>query len=396
MTQFKTLSRPPGAAQGPRRHASLSLARRPEAAFVPLFAALFVVPLVAQYALAPAHAQGGAGVSAGAKPALTVNLVSPQPGQWTSALAVNGTIAAWSEAIVGSQVSGLRLVELRAQVGDSVTAGQVLARFDEVPVQHELAQARAALQEAQAQLQEASANAQRSRGLAGTGALSAQQLGQFEAAEAVARARVAAAQAAVAAQDLKLANTRVLAPDSGLVSARSATLGAVAGPGQELFRLIRQSRLEWRAEVPAAELARVKPGTLARLTTPSGQAVLGVVRRVAPAVDPQTRHGLAYVDLKPGQAADARAGMFARGELRFDNRRALMLPASAVLLREGFDVVLVVDAQQRIRQTKVRVLSREAERVAIEGLDAQARVVARGGAFLSDGDTVRVVEAASP
>ena len=349
---------------------------------------LLVVPPLAQaQAAAPAAATA-------AKAALTVNVVSPQPGQWTQTLPVNGSIAPWAEAVVGSQVNGLRLVEVLAQVGDSVAAGQLLARFDDAPVQHDLAQARAALAEAQANLQEAAANAQRARGLSGSGALSAQQQGQFEAGEAVAKARVATAQAAVAAQELRLQHTRVTAPDAGLISARQALLGAVAGAGQELFRLTRQARLEWRAEVPSADLARVKPGGAARLTTPGGAVVNGTVRRVAPSVDAQTRNGLVYVDLKADELADARAGMFARGESRFDQRRALMLPASAVLLREGFDVVLVVDAQNRVRQTKVKVLAREGERVALEGLEAQVRVVARGGAFLADGDTVRVTEVA--
>lgn len=349
------------------------------------------------WAVAPSSAwaqAGAAGPAPAAKAALTVNVVSPVPGQWTSALPVNGNIAPWAEALIGSQVNGLRLVEVLAQVGDAVSAGQLLARFDDAPVQNDLAQARATLQEAQAQLQDAAANAQRAKSLAGTGALSAQQMGQFEAAEAVAKARVATAQAAVAAQELRLQHTRVVAPDAGLISARSATLGAVAGSGQELFKLIRQSRLEWRAEVPAAEVSRVKPGTAARLNTPSGAVVQGTVRKVAPSVDPQTRNALVYVDLKTSEGSDARAGMYARGELRFDSRRALMLPASSVLLREGFDVVLVVDAQQRVRQTKVKVLSREGEQVAVEGLDAKARVVARGGAFLGDGDAVKVLEAA--
>jgi RND family efflux transporter MFP subunit len=178
-----------------------------------------------------------------------------------------------------------------------------------------------------------------------------------------------------------------------VVSARSATLGAVPSTGNELYRLIRQSRLEWRAEVPAADLARVKPGTPARLTMPSGVVVQGAVRKVAPSVDTQTRNALVYVDLKTSEGSEARAGMFARGELRFDARRALMLPASALLLREGFDVVLVVDVQQRVRQTKVKVLSREGDLVAVEGLETKDRIVARGGAFLADGDAVRVVEA---
>ena len=346
------------------------------------------------FAAASVAAQS-AGAS-GAKAALTVHAVKPQPGQWTSTLAVNGSIAAWSDAVIGSPINGLRVVELLAQVGDSVVAGQLLARFDDAPVQQDLAQARAALKEAQAQLQEAAANAQRARGLSGTGALSAQKQGQFEMAEAVGRARVATAEAAVAAQEWRLQNTRVVAPDAGLVSARTATLGAVPGVGQELFRLIRQGRLEWRAEVPAAELSRVKLGTAARLTTPSGAVVQGTVRRISPQVDPQTRNALVYVDLKAPEGSDARAGMFVRGELRFDVRRALTLPASAVLLREGFDVVLVIDAQQRVRQTKVRVLAREGDQVAVEGLDDKARVVARGGAFLGEGDPVRVLEAPAP
>ena len=341
----------------------------------------------------PMGALAQASDAAGAKAALTVQVVSPQAGEWTSTLAVNGNIAPWAEAIVGSQVNGLRLVEVLAQVGDSVKTGQLLARFDEAPVLLDLAQARAAVQEAQAQLADATANAQRARSLGSTGVVSAQQLGQVEAAEAVARARLATAQAAVAAQELRLQHTRVLAPDAGSVSARSATLGAVAGPGTELFKLIRQARLEWRAEVPAADLSRVKTGTAARLTTPSGAVVSGTVRRVSPAVDPQTRNALVYVDLKTSENSDARAGMFARGELRFEARRALMLPAPAVLLREGFDVVLVVDERQRVRQTKVTVLAREGEQVAVQGLDTKARVVARGGAFLADGDAVRVVEA---
>ena len=362
------------------------------------YAAVALVLALSNAWAQPAETKSAA-ASAGAKAALTVNVVSPRAGQWTSTLPLTGRVLvhwpARGEAIIGSQVGGLRIIELLAQVGDSVKAGQLLARLDDAPVQQDLAQARAALQDAQAQLQEAAANAQRAKGLSGTGALSAQQQGQFEVAEAVARARVATAQAAVAAQELRLQNTRVVAPDAGLVNARSATLGAVPGTGNELFRLIRQGRLEWRAEVPAAELSRVKPGTPARVTTPSGSVVQGTVRKVSPQVDPQTRNALVYVDLKTTEGSDARAGMFARGELRFDARRSLMLPASAVLLREGFDVVLVVDAQQRIRQTKVKVLSREGDQVAIEGLDEQARVVARGGAFLGDGDVVRIAEAAA-
>jgi HlyD family secretion protein len=171
----------------------------------------------------------------------------------------------------------------------------------------------------------------------------------------------------------------------------------VVPAGQELFRLIRGGRLEWRAEVPAADLARVRIGQRAVLTTPSGRLVAGTVRKVAPTVDANSRNGLVYVDLKPGPDSDARAGMFARGEFQFDARPALTLPASALLLRDGFSVVMRVGPDNRVAQVKVTVLSREGDRVALQGLAADARVVARGAAFLSDGDTVRVVaEPAAP
>ena len=183
----------------------------------------------------------------------------------------------------------------------------------------------------------------------------------------------------------------MLAPDDGTISARSATLGAVVGSGQELFRLIRGGRLEWRAELPSADLARVRIGQPATLTTPSGRSVAGTVRQVAPTVDAVSRIGLVYVDLKPGPDSDARPGMFARGSFALEARQALTLPAAAVLLRDGFSVVMLLGADNRVRQTKVQVLSRDGDRVALQGLPADARVVARGAAFLSDGDTVRVV-----
>ena len=109
------------------------------------------------------------------------------------------------------------------------------------------------------------------------------------------------------ADELQLAQTRVLAPDDGVISARSATVGAVVQPGQELFRLIRQRRLEWRAEVGADQLARIEPGMKATLTPAGGAAVAGTVRMVAPTVDPQTRNGIVYVDLPVASAGRAPA-----------------------------------------------------------------------------------------
>ena len=155
--------------------------------------------------------------------------------------------------------------------------------------------------------------------------------------------------------------------------------------------MIRQGRLEWRAEVPSADLAAVKAGQTVLVTPPNLAPIKGRVRMVGPTVDPQTRNGLVYVDLAPG--GGAKAGMFARGEFEIGAGSGLTLPQSAVVLRDGFSYVHRVGPDSRIQEVKVRVGRRNAERIEIvEGLTADAQVVASGGAFLADGDTVKVVK----
>lgn len=334
------------------------------------------------------------------RPALTVTTARPASARLPLRLAANGNVAAWQEAVIGSESNGLRLREVRVNVGDVVRKGQVLAVFDADVVNADLAQARAALQEAEANAAAAEADAQRARALQSSGAMSAQQVTQYITAERTANARVAAARATLSQQQLRLKYTQVVAPDSGVVSSRSATVGAVAGVGTELFRMIRQGRLEWRAEVTAAELPRLKPGLKAELRTAAGATVRGTVRTVAPTVDPQTRVALVYVDLPPSLSPDAplKAGMFAGGQFELGESDALTVPQQAVALRDGFAYVFRLNPDNRVSQVKVTTGRRVGERVeVVAGLPADALVVVSGAGFLNDGDLVRnVVPVAMP
>ncbi|WP_019375143.1 efflux RND transporter periplasmic adaptor subunit, partial [Melaminivora alkalimesophila] len=236
---------------------------------------------------------------------------------------------------------------------------------------------------------DARANAERAGTLAQSGALSQQQIQQYATAAETAQARVQAAQAMLDAQQLRLKHTQVLAPDSGVISARSATVGAVVGAGAELFRLVRRGRLEWRAEVGSADLPRIRAGQRVQVTAASGAQVEGTVRMVAPTVDPQTRNALVYVDLPAHE--DVRAGMFARGEFLLGTRDALTVPLSALVVRDGFSHVFEVDDSSHVTMRRVRTGERAGDRVEVlEGLEPAARIVERGGAFLTDGDLVRV------
>ncbi|MBV7430648.1 efflux RND transporter periplasmic adaptor subunit [Acidovorax sp. sif1233] len=326
------------------------------------------------------------------RPALTVSTAQPQRTSVPLRLAANGNVAAWQEASIGAESNGLRLTDVRVNVGDVVKAGQVLATFSAETVQADVAQMRASLLEAQANAAEAAANADRARSLQATGALSQQQIQQYTTAEKTAQARVEAAKATLNAQQLRLKYTQVVAPDSGVISARTATVGAVVGAGTELFRMVRKGRLEWRAEVTSTELRRIAPGAKVSVTAASGAAAEGTVRMVAPTVDPQTRNALVYVDLPAN--SDFRAGMFARGEFALGQSDALTVPQEALVVRDGFSYVFVVGAEQRVQQRKVQTGRRVADRVEVlSGLDANASVAVRGAGFLNDGDLVRVVGA---
>jgi RND family efflux transporter MFP subunit len=329
-----------------------------------------------------------------ARPALTVALTTPQQANWPRTLAANGNVMAWQEAVIGAELSGLRVTDVLVNVGDAVRRGQPLARLAAESVLADLAQAQASVAEAEAALAEAKANAERSKQLQAQGFISPQATIQVITAEQTTGARLAAARARVRAEEVRLAQSRIVAPDDGVISARTATVGSLTAPNQEMFRLIRGGRLEWRAEVTSTELQKIAPGTRAALTTASGTRIEGTVRAVAPAVDPATRNGIVYVDLPPG--SPARAGTFARGEFELGRGEALTLPQGAVVLRDGFAYVFLVNADNKVVQNKVEVGRRLGDRIEIvAGLPPSARIVETGAGFLADGDTVRVVDSAA-
>ena len=325
------------------------------------------------------------------KAALSVTTARPDQRNLPISLSANGTIAAWQEAIIGSEANGLRLIDVKVNVGDRVRRGQLLASFADESVAADLAQARATLVEAQANASDAKGNAERARTLQDTGALSTQQINQFLTSAQTAQARVAAARAALRVQQLRLQHTRLVAPDDGIISTRTATVGAVVPAGTELFRMIRKGRLEWRAEVTSNELARLNPGAAASVTAANGTTLKGNIRMIAPTVDPQSRTALVYVDL-PAVAADKaapKAGMFATGLFDLGSSNATTVPQQSVVIRDGFSYVFRVNPDHRVTQVKVRVGRRISDRLELlDALPAATLLVASGAGFLNDGDLV--------
>jgi RND family efflux transporter MFP subunit len=180
-----------------------------------------------------------------------------------------------------------------------------------------------------------------------------------------------------------------VAPAAGVISKKMATVGAVVQQGSELFRLIKDGELEWRAELPSHSLQRLSEGDKARIATDSGEWVETTVRVVAPTIDTATRNGQVYVSLPKN--APFKAGAHARGEILLGQSPALSVPESSVLARDGYPYVFIVGPDGIAHQTKIETGARQNGRVEVNaGISVDVRVVAAGAGFVKDGDLVRI------
>ena len=311
-------------------------------------------------------------------PSLTVTAVSPHRVMWDDVLETSGAVAPWQEAIVGTQIGGYQLINVRVNVGDQVKKGQVLAQFDPDLLRADEAQL-------QANYDQAALNEKRSLALQKENAIAEQSV-----LLAVTTAKIAKAQ--LNAKQLQLRYTDVVAPDDGVISARTATVGAVLPVGQEMFRLIRQNRLEWRGELTASQLMNISVGQRIALSLPDGTQAVATVRETAPSLDSTSRLGTVYADIAPGSRA--RAGMYANGRVTLGHTQALVIPAQSVVLRDGRNYALkVADSSATPRLTKQEITPGRRQGNDIEvtqGLTESDRVVAAGAGFLNDGDVVRL------
>jgi len=331
-------------------------------------------------------------------PSLVVTTVSPVSQQMERTIAVSGSVAAWQEMFLGVELTGIRVAEVLVEVGDNVRAGQPLLRLDTRTLEVQARQADASVAQARASLELARANSDRGATLVKEGLISSSNADELRATLTSAEAQLSTAEADREAARLRLGFATLRAPDDGIISARSVQPGQIVSSGTDLLRLIRQGRIEWRAELTEADLTHVKIGTPVELTSPSGERIKGQVRAVSPSVDPETRMGMLYADLPvPG---DLRSGMFAQGQILLGAATASVLPRESVIFRDGYPYVFVARAGDKagdgatfnVEQRRITVGGQRGEFTEVQsGLKADERIVVRGAGFLSDGDLVREV-----
>lgn len=353
--------------------------------------ALSIVAAAVVAGCAPeASASGTPSPAAAALPeaALTVEVTRPQRRTMARTLSASGSVAAREELVVGSDANGVRLVDVKVDVGAVVKRGDLLARGDDAQLLAQRRQLEAQIRLARAELAQAEANFERADRIRDSGVYSPEALQTRRTAADTAAARLELAQAQAAELDVRIAQARVHAPAGGVVTRRNATVGSVMQPGMELFRLIRDDEIEWRAELPDQVLERIKPGSVTVVRIDATRSVEGRVRLVAPTVDARTRNGLVHVTLPRG--TPLRAGGHVQGELRLGSAEVWTVPESALLTRDGQTYVYVIGANGAARATRVQTGARQDGVVEVTGLPADATVVSTGAGFVKEGERVRV------
>ncbi|MEE3625771.1 efflux RND transporter periplasmic adaptor subunit [Nitrospirillum sp. BR 11752] len=313
----------------------------------------------------------------------------------TRTLLVTGSLAAFDDLPIGTETSGLALAEVLVDIGDAVKKGQLLARFNDSVLRADLAEKEALLTEAKGNVVEADANYVRAQDLVRTGAMSARDLDNRRALAVSMRARVGVAEANRDLAIAKLKQSEVRAPADGTITARTARIGAVlSAGGTELFRMIRDNRVELVAEVPENDMMVAKAGQTVNITVDGDNMAhhyTGTIRVVEPTVDSKTRLGHLRIDLE--RNPDLRPGMFVTGRVAVGVANALVVPEPAVVYREVKPLVFVVDDKGIVTARNITTGARQDGNIAIlSGVKAGDKVVLSGAGYLKDGDLVTVVD----
>jgi HlyD family secretion protein len=350
-------------------------------------------------------------------PAISVTTVASR--MMEDHILASGLVAPMETVYVAPLIEGQQIEQLLADVGDSVTKGQVLATLSEASLSLQktqllasLASAKAQIAQAEAQLAdarnaatEAQRTADRTGKLKASGNASTAANDQAQAAAVSANSRVAVAvqtlaasqaqltlvEAQIANVDLQLARTSVVAPVSGEITARNAQLGAVASAaGQPMFTLIRDGALELRADVAEADLPRVAKGQKATLTLASGLASqMGEVRLVEPSLDVATRLGRARITIPADSGV--RSGMFAEADIIIAAHEGLAVPVTAVGSADGQSTVMKVTDGVVSRVAVTTGIRQGGWIEVLSGLAAGDTIVSKAGAFVSDGDKINPI-----
>lgn len=349
-------------------------------------------------------------------PAIRVTTVAKT--ELVETVAATGTIKARDIALVGADAAGLKVLEVKFDVGDAVQKGDVLAVLDrsnldlqlaqidaqEAQVDANLAQAKAQVADATVAVQQALDQVTRSKKLVAQKVASTVQLDNANHAYNSAVARENSAKQGIAVVDsqravltaqkrqieLQIEKTSVIAPVGGVILSKNISIGAiVSGAAGPIFQIAEDSAFELAAEVPETILPSIQTGMKAFVTIGNGATIEGVVRKIEPIVNRTSRLGTVNILLP--ETANARSGSFATAQIETVRRDAISVPSGSLLYSGEQPFLQVVnDGTVESRMVEIGIRSSGLVEI-IDGLAVEEIIVETAGTFVSDGDKVRAI-----
>lgn len=325
------------------------------------------------------------------KAVLNVNVVKPQYQEIDKIIKVSGNIMAWQESVIGAELSGLRVEKIWTDVGQTVKKGQVIASLNDKSVKADYNQATATVKEALANLSAAKSDADKVRKLEKTEALSDQKIKEYYTAEATAQAKYESALASLDVYKIKLEQTQIKAPENGIVSSRSVSAGALSTQ-TEMFKIIATDKVQWKPTMPAQQLLAIKKGQNVEIKA-NDSIVKSAVTQISPSIDSTTKQGFVIIDIfEKENNGKLIPGMFVEGNIFTGKNKALLIPSSSIILRDGFYYVFIVKDNIAVRkQVQTGAIVGNNTEI-IQGLQEEDDIVVTGANFLNNNDKVKIIK----
>lgn len=396
-----------------------------------LFLVLVLVFAAAAYLVLPYVNAPGATSSADSgepaeteEPATPVELALARSGEISSTISSTANLKAQREVAIAAQADGV-VREVLVEEGDVVTTGQVLCRLDDNESKIRLQSARQKLAQAKLQLEKARIRGEKAevqvsntrdeyeryQKLYAERLVSEREVAQVKyrldelehdlrASSSEARElihRVEELGAEIEQSELEIGRTLVTAPFSGVITARTVTLGQAVRNLDAVFRLGDFNPLQAEVFLSEREAAGIRPGQAAQLISSVGspEGSQGRVSRISPVVDQSTGTVKVTVELARG-TRELKPGAFVRVEIRTDTRSGVVLVPKRAVVEEDGERYLFVAEDETVKRVKIQSGYQNGTEVEIlEGVPAGASVVVAGQGALKDGAKIRLVERVS-
>jgi RND family efflux transporter MFP subunit len=265
----------------------------------------------------------------------------------------DGIVEAVRQSTVSAQITG-RVVAVNFDVGDYVRQGAVIVRIDPRQVTQATAESQAQVAQARARFEDAKAGFERTRQLFAQRFVSQAALDKAKAELEAAEAELQATRAGLGVAETTREFANVVAPYSGVVSARLVELGEMASPGTPLMAGFDPREMRVVASIPQYKVGAVRAATSATVEVPAANRRIKASQvTVLPSADPKSLTTKVRLEL-PGEQRELSPGMFARAQFVVGRASKLVVPAQALIRRSEVTAVYVVDDQgvPRLRQVR--------------------------------------------